>query len=86
MAIVSRELVGLTLVALALAGCGSREAVTYTLYRNSIFNENERLHVATFDADADEGYNKGNCEIAQQLFQSQPVKTKFWCEKGRFKK
>jgi hypothetical protein len=40
--------------------------------------------LATFDAS--DG-NKENCEQAQALFQAQPgVKTKFWCEKGRFKK
>jgi len=43
--------------------------------------------VATFDAADGESYNKENCEEARELFQSQDgVKTKFWCEKGRYKK
>ena len=59
----------------------------YTLYRNSVLDENNRIHVATFDADEEEDYNKGNCDIAQGLFQQQPtVKVKYWCEKGYFKK
>lgn len=59
----------------------------FTLYRNSVTDENMRIHVATFDASENEEYNRGNCEQAQLLFQNQPgVKTKFWCEKARFKK
>jgi hypothetical protein len=46
-----------------------------------------RLHVATFDSKDGEKYNQGNCDIAKDLFQMQDgVKTKFWCEKGKFKK
>jgi hypothetical protein len=46
-----------------------------------------RIHVASFNASDGESYNRGNCEQAQLLFQAQPgVKTKFWCEKGVFKK
>jgi hypothetical protein len=59
----------------------------FTLYRNSVTDENMRIHVATFDASEKEEYNRNNCEQAQLLFQNQSgVKTKFWCEKGRFKK
>jgi outer membrane biogenesis lipoprotein LolB len=58
-----------------------------TLYRNSVTDENMRIHIATFDASEKEEYNRGNCGQAQLLFQNQPgVKTRFWCEKGRFKK
>jgi len=58
-----------------------------TLYRTSLIIENARLHVATFNADAGEGYNWGNCLQAAKLFQSQPdVKTYFWCEKGEYAK
>lgn len=73
-----------------LASCtlaGAFEERTFTLYRNSVTDENMRIHVASFDAAEKEEYNRGNCEQAQILFQNQPgVKTKFWCEKGRFKK
>lgn len=69
-----------------IAGCGSGND-TFTLYRNSITDENMRIHVASFNAGDGETYNRVNCEQAQQLFQAQPgVKTKFWCEKGAFKK
>jgi hypothetical protein len=60
---------------------------TYVLYRNSVTDETMRLHVATFDSSDGEPYNRGNCDQAKELFQAQPaVKTKFWCEKGRYRK
>jgi len=69
-----------------MAGCDSGSN-TFTLYRNSVTDENMRIHVASFNAADGEAFNRGNCEQAQQLFQGQPgVKTKFWCEKGTFKK
>jgi hypothetical protein len=76
----------LPLVACAvLSAC--RDGSTYTLYRSSVTDENLRLHVATFDSSDGEAYNRGNCDQAQQLFQAQPsVKTKFWCEKDRFRR
>ena len=70
---------------LLLSGCSQSES--YTLYRNSIADEFERIHVASFNAKEDEKYNQENCDIAKDLFQKQDgVKTKFWCEKGVFKK
>ncbi len=58
----------------------------YTLYRNSVIGKDKRYHVATFDADEKEDYNRGNCEIAQELFQKQPgVTVKYWCEKSYFR-
>ena len=73
----------LTFVTLSACDAGS----TYALYRNSVADERMRLHVATFDASDGEPYNKANCEQAKELFQAQPaVKTKFWCEKGRYRR
>lgn len=58
-----------------------------TLYRNSVLDEFARYHVATFNSKDGEKYNQGNCDIAKDLFQMQDgVKTKFWCEKGNFRK
>ena len=69
----------------ALVGCDSND--NYILYRNSVTDETMRLHVASFDASEGHSYNMGNCQIAQELFQKQDgVKTKFWCEKGKYKK
>ena len=69
-----------------LNGCGASES-SYTLYRNSVTDENMRLHIATFDALEGHDYNMSNCQIAAELFQRQDgVKTKFWCEKGGYKK
>lgn len=70
-----------------LLGCDATDSQTFVLYRNSVMDQNARIHVATFNAADGEPYNKGNCDQAQELFQAQPgVKTKFWCEKGRFRK
>lgn len=72
---------------MAACSVGSSDAHVFTLYRNSVTDENMRIHVATFDAAEKEEYNRGNCEQAQVLFQAQPgVKVKFWCEKGRYRK
>ncbi|HTE14835.1 MAG TPA: hypothetical protein VK642_07135 [Burkholderiales bacterium] len=85
MSLFLRTLLSLSLVGL-LAGCDAGDE-TFTLYRNSVTDENMRIHVAAFNAADGEAYNRGNCEQAQQLFQAQPrVKTKFWCEKGVFRK
>lgn len=71
---------------LLMAGCDSLQS-SYTLYRNSVTNENMRIHIATFDSSDGPDYNQGNCRIAAELFQKQDgVKTKFWCEKGSYKK
>jgi len=81
------KLSGIILAALPfLAGCSDLIAgsTTYTLYRSSVLGE-MRIHVATFDADGDEEYNRENCKIAASLFANQPsVKVRYWCEKGKF--
>lgn len=75
----------LGMAGLIIAGC--TDGSDFTLYRNSALDEAARIHVASFDARDGEAYNRGNCEIAQSLFQQQPgAKTRFWCEKGRFRK
>jgi len=75
----------LLIAALGVSACGAES--TYTLYRNSITDENMRLHVATFDSSDGDAYNRENCAVAQKLFQAQPaVKTRFWCEKGRYRR
>ena len=68
-----------------LVACDSND--NYILYRNSVTDETMRLHVASFDSSEGHAYNMGNCQTAQELFQKQDgVKTKFWCEKGSYKK
>lgn len=58
----------------------------YTLYRDSALDKSMRIHVATFDADASQAYNKENCEIARDLFEGQPgVTVTYWCEKGYYR-
>ena len=64
---------------------GDEFGIQYTIVGSG--DEFERIHVASFNAKEDEKYNQGNCEIARELFQKQDgVKTKFWCEKGVFRK
>jgi hypothetical protein len=66
-------------------GKALRKTVIYTLYRNSPEFADMRIHVATFDAAEDKDYNRQNCEIARDLFASQPgVRVRYWCERGRF--
>lgn len=73
------------LLLLINASCSSQNI--YTLYRNSVFDSNERIHVGSFDADEKSSYNQENCFLAAELFQKQDgIMTKFWCEKGNFKK
>jgi hypothetical protein len=71
---------------LALVACDSSDNY-YTLYRNSVTDENMRVQIATFGTPDGHDYNMTNCQIAAELFKKQDgVKTKFWCEKGKFKK
>lgn len=78
-------ILGLALV--TLGGCQTRDGGVYTLYRSSVVLDDARMHVATFDAGDGEKYNHENCEHARELFQSQPqIQTRFWCEKGRFRR
>ena len=73
-------------LSLLLIACNSSDD-HYTLYRNSVTDNSMRIHVASFDAADGHAYNMANCQIAQELFQKQDgVTTKFWCEKGKFKK
>lgn len=75
----------LLIATVLLSACSTDDS--YTLYRSSTMIQNARLHIATFDSVDGDSYNAGNCEQARELFQAQPgVATKFWCEKGRFRK
>jgi hypothetical protein len=75
----------LLFITVFIASCSQSD--TYTLYRNSVTDEKMRIHVASFNSSDGDNYNQGNCKIAQELFQKQDgAKTKFWCEKGSFKK
>jgi hypothetical protein len=61
----------------------------YTLYRTSPVSGNSisRIHIATFDADEGEEYNRENCFTAADLFMNRlGVVVRYWCEKGRYKK
>ena len=74
--------------ALTSAQDGARlaESQVFTLYRTGVGLPNLRMHIATFDSSDGQRYNKGNCEIAQELFQNQPgVTVRYWCEPGYFR-
>jgi hypothetical protein len=76
------------LLAVLLWSCnGDTTGDVFTLYRSSASGDKMRIHVATFDSTYGENYNRENCTLAQALFQAQHgIKTKFWCEAGRFRK
>ena len=86
-----RRLLAATALASAVgmaAGCSlPSEAGVFTLYRNSPIDATMRIHMATFDSKDGEAYNRGNCDIAVDLFAKQPgVTARYWCEKGRYRK
>lgn len=82
----SAALLALATLCGELAACQGQDASTFTLYRNSVLNDEARIHVATFDASDGEAYNRENCVTAASLFVGQPgTRTRFWCEKGRFR-
>jgi len=59
--------------------------VAYTLYRTSPGDASMRIHVATFDANETESYNRENCEVAARLFAAQPsITVRYFCEKGPY--
>jgi len=77
----------ITWASISFAQAQVREQGSYTLYRNSVSFADMRIHVATFDAEDGEQYNKENCNVARELFVKQPgVTVKYWCERGRFRK
>lgn len=86
--------VTVTCFLVACSGSDASEDKVFTLYHNLEEYETVRIHVATFDANREptevsESFNRSYCEQAQGFFQNElrpGTKTKFWCEKGRFKK
>lgn len=77
----------LSLIALLVLLTACSDSMSYTLYRSSLIIQNARIHVATFDSADGESVNQENCFLAAKLFQQQDaVQTKFWCEKGNFRK
>lgn len=53
----------------------------YRLYRSSVAIRDARLHVATFDSEDGDEYNRENCDITRGLFMSQGgVTVDYWCE------
>lgn len=94
-----KRYVGLLLFTLA-CGCNSslpnKDATTVTLYRNSPLSIGDRVHWATFDAADGSDYNRGNCQMAARILNSNfaaSVKAEgkqpfhgvgFWCEIGRY--
>jgi hypothetical protein len=72
----------------AFSACSSSgRGEVHTLYRSSAIDASLRVHVASFDTDDGDEYNRGNCDQAASLFAAQPgVTVKYWCEKGEFHK
>ena len=76
-------------VVFANEATGIHPTEIYTLYRSSATTNGAdmRIHVATFDAESGQRYNRTNCKIAEILFQTQPgVTVDYWCERGYFSK
>jgi hypothetical protein len=78
-------LLGVFVVTLTSA-IAQNAGVTYTLYRTSPGDASMRIHVATFNADEPESYNRENCQVAARLFAAQPnVTVRYFCEKGPYR-
>ena len=96
---ISALAVGASLIGCARPQSRQDNGFVYTLYRSSAADDlapdpskpRLRIHVATFDAEHENGadsgpYNSANCDRARGLFQSQPlVSVNYWCEKGRYR-
>ena len=60
-----KPLFAVFVLAALIVGCSGSdglESQSFVLYRNSVTDENMRIHVASFDAAEGEQYNRGNCE------------------------
>lgn len=78
---------GAIALALLTAPALANEADTYTLYRNSVKDSNARVHIATFDSNGGNVYNRESCQLVADLLQLQPgIQTIFWCEAGRVRR
>lgn len=79
-----RSAIAIAIAAGTIAACNNPfERGTYSLYRTSIVHAG-KVHVATFNTEEGEAYNRENCETAARLFNQQPgVQTRFFCEPGR---
>lgn len=78
-------MVVLSMIVVAPAWAETADREVYTLYRNSVTDPTMRIHVGTFDTTNGAKYNAETCNEAADLFQHQDgVRTRFWCEQGRF--
>jgi hypothetical protein len=60
----------------AMCACsigGESDSNVFTVYRNSVTDENMRIHVATFDANEKDEYNRANCKQAKRFFKGSRV-------------
>jgi hypothetical protein len=73
-------------VGVLVGACKPSDGKVYTLYRASTVPDIKRIHIATFDADESDDYNRVNCETASSLFEAQlGVVVRYWCEKGSYR-
>jgi hypothetical protein len=83
---------------IGLTACSEQKASIVTLYRNSPFTADVRVHWATFDADeSDPSYNLNNCQMAARLLNANLIASAkaerkepyasvgFWCENGTYR-
>ena len=69
-AVASQTLCVVMMLALAQSACDRAslgDDNVYTLYRSSVSDPAARLHVATFDADENDAYNRENCEVGAKV-------------------
>lgn len=93
---ISTRQIAITLCGLLLSGCGARP--TATLYRNSPYSADLRVHFATFDVkDSNPNFNISNCQMVARLLNANVTaavratgkdrdpRFGFWCEVGAYR-
>lgn len=93
-----RESISLALFTIFSSSCAESPQNSATLYRNSPFAYDLRVHWASFDADeSDPSYNMNNCMMAARILNANVTASAeaegkrrdesagFWCEVGRFR-
>lgn len=85
-------------IVVLLSACSEPKSSRVTLYRNSPFGADIRVHWATFDAsESDPSYNMNNCLMAARLLNANVSASAqaegkerdnsvgFWCENGYYR-
>lgn len=96
-----KSLVILVICFSGLVACNKTDSATYTLYRNGLdlnldrVDETLRFYIASFNLPNELKYNRANCQLSADALNKEQVhyqntifsniKINYWCEKGEYK-